>query len=306
MKSNVLIAVSMLVMGTSCAGLKSSFTGGKKLDIDKTDKLISDGIGKMNRASLLKEVGEPFDSVVKDGGKDQGKLKCDIWYMNGLSKAMVALKKGNGNIDEEPKLITCFNNKDKLVYGEVDSNIYKYKVAYQDPFKREYTPTKGKSFTVKGKGVTLTYTPDMTKPGLNVKVTNTSSKVIAIDWAESNIIDSRGANLEVAPATYSRSNWDRPAPKSKVMPGDSVEVFVYAKKLYSMNWSTKILTKNPLCGRVSGFGQGVSRMVEVIDDRGCVGKTSGMVLTYDNGSGSKNLFFKFKMTSRAKRQIASE
>lgn len=299
MRKSIFLTVSFALLSASCAQLGAAFKDGKKLDKTKVSSVISEGIGKMNRASLLKEVGQPYASTVRDGGKDQGKLKCDIWYMNGLSKTMIALKKSNGNIDEEPKLLTCFNEEDKLIYAEVDADIYKFKKTYVDPFKREYKATKGKSFKVAKKGITLEYTPDMTSPGLYVKVKNTTSKVVSINWAESNIIDAQGSNLEVAPATYSRSNWDRPAPKSKIMPGDEMEVFVYAKKLYAMNWSTKVLTRNPLCGNVAGFAQGASRMVEVINDENCVGKSSGMVLSYNDGS-DKNLYFKFKMTKRQK------
>ncbi len=296
-------AVSALALVTSCAQLQGSFAEGKKLEKAKLEGLISDKLGTIKRDEIIKFAGQPYSSSSRDGGKDQGKINCDVWYMNAPSKMMIALKKSNGNIDEEPKFLTCFREKDNaLIYAEIDADIYKYKELWSDPVERKYSPLKGKHFTVKKGGVELTYFPNMTLPGQSLKLKNNTSNVVSINWAETNIVDGSGRNLEVAPATYSRSNWDRPAPSTKVMPGDEVEVFVYAKDLYRMNWSTKVLTKYPLCGNVKGFAEGISGMVEVIDDQHCIGKSSGMVLTYDVAGKQDSLFFKYKLVSRKEKK----
>lgn len=275
MKTTSVVLLSVLAL-TSCAGMQKMFAAGKKFDKAQATKLAKSNSSK---DKIVAELGDP-QTHTKEKNAAGAEYDCHSWYFNGLSPMAVGNKTADGSISTEPRLHACFDAKGKSAMFEVDGRITGDISLWSDAYNRKYKAVGGQPFYLADSNVEIDYFPNILAAGQLLRIKNKTNKVVNINWANSSLrLNSR--QMELAPASFPRTNWDRPAPATQVLPGEEFYEFVYAKPLYTMvNYA---LVQLPLCGEIKGYQKNGT---PVINDRGCEGTKITGVINYSFDSAA--------------------
>ena len=285
MKKVSLLVLSSVLL-TSCAGMQKMFTAGKKFDSAQAEKLVK---SKATKDKIVAELGEP-QTMTKEKNAAGKEFTCHSWY-SGLSPMAVGSKIGDGSIIGEKRLHSCFDDKGKAVMSEVDGRITGDMDLWADAYNRKYKPVGGQPFYLADKNVEIDYLPNILAAGQLLRIKNKTNKVVFINWSNSSL-RVNGRQLELAPVSFPRSNWDRPAPATQVLPGEEFHEFVYAKPLYTM--VNLALVQLPLCGEIKGYQKNGT---PVINDKGCEGtKITGIINYSFDAAAPQTVHYAYELT----------
>lgn len=283
----MLFLVMPAVLLTSCAGVQKMFASGKKFDRAQATKLVQ---SKATKSKIIAELGDP-QTMTKEKNSDGKEFTCHSWYFAGLSPMAVGNKTADGSIAFEKRLHACFDDKEKMGMSEVDGRITGDINLWSDAFNRKYKPVTGKPFYLTDANVEIDYFPNILAAGQFLRIKNKTNKVVNLNWASSSL-RVNGTQMELAPVSFPRSSWDRPAPATQVLPGEEFYELVYAKPLYTMVNLT--LMQLPMCGEVKGYNKNGT---PVINDRGCEGtKVTGIINYSFDSAPAQTVHYAYELT----------